>query len=76
VIVQLVTHLICSHVVGIQLQNICFVDDLCKRLQIIVYKIDGSKEKLFCQNLCLFSKMFLDGKTLIWEVCTCQVMWF
>jgi histone acetyltransferase HTATIP len=36
--------------------------------QVAVYKIDGEKEKLFCQNLCLFSKMFLDGKTLIWEV--------
>lgn len=37
-------------------------------VQVIVYKIDGSKDKLFCQNLCLFSKMFLDGKTLVWEV--------
>eukprot|EP00892_Ulva_mutabilis_P009610 jgi/Ulvmu1/7020/UM033_0079.1 len=36
--------------------------------QVVVYKIDGLKYKLFCQNLCLFSRMFLDGKTLIWEV--------
>lgn len=38
------------------------------QLQVSVYKIDGLKHKLFCQNLCLFSRMFLDGKTLIWEV--------
>ena len=31
------------------------------------YEVDGRTEKLFCQFLCLFSKMFLDGKTLFYN---------
>lgn len=33
-----------------------------------VYEINGEEEKLFCQNLCLFSKLFLDHKTLYYNV--------
>ncbi|MES1902312.1 MAG: Histone acetyltransferase kat6b, partial [Paramarteilia canceri] len=29
-----------------------------------VYEIDGKKERLYCQNLCLMSRSFLDYKTL------------
>ncbi|CAL6096973.1 Histone_acetyltransferase [Hexamita inflata] len=32
-----------------------------------VYEVDGRTEKLFCQFLCLFSKLFLDGKTLYYN---------
>lgn len=31
-------------------------------------QIDGTAEKVFCQNLCLFSKLFLDHKTLYYDV--------
>lgn len=31
-------------------------------------QIDGTVEKVFCQNLCLFSKLFLDHKTLYYDV--------
>lgn len=34
---------------------------------IAVYEVDGRCEKLFCQFLCLFSKLFLDGKTLFYN---------
>ena len=36
--------------------------------QIVVWEVDGDKARLYCQNLCLMSKLFLDGKTLLWEV--------
>lgn len=29
-----------------------------------VWEVDGKREKLYCQNLCLLSKLFLDHKTL------------
>ena len=35
---------------------------------IAVYEIDGKKSKLYCQNLCLLSKLFLDHKTLYYDV--------
>ncbi|KAG0047167.1 K(lysine) acetyltransferase [Gryganskiella cystojenkinii] len=33
-----------------------------------IYKVDGSKEKLYCQNLSLLAKLFLDNKTLYFDV--------
>ena len=30
--------------------------------------MDGKKNKLYCQNLCLLSKLFLDHKTLFFDV--------
>ncbi len=33
-----------------------------------VYEVDGSNAKLFCQNLCLLAKLFLDHKTLYYDV--------
>ena len=38
-----------------------------------MYEVDGAKSRLYCQNLCLLSKIFLDGKTLVWEVCVLHV---
>ncbi|KAJ1362321.1 K(lysine) acetyltransferase [Parelaphostrongylus tenuis] len=35
---------------------------------IIVYEVDGSKERLFCQCLCLFAKLFMDHKTIYFDV--------
>ncbi|KAJ1653667.1 Histone acetyltransferase [Dispira simplex] len=32
------------------------------------YEIDGRKQKLYCRNLCLISKCFLDHKTLYYDV--------
>ena len=33
-----------------------------------MYEVDGNEQKLFCQNLCLFAKLFLDHKTLYFDV--------
>ena len=32
-----------------------------------VYEIDGRKDVLYCQNLCLFSKLFIEHKTLYYD---------
>ncbi|CAH8504574.1 unnamed protein product [Heterobilharzia americana] len=33
-----------------------------------VFEIDGNLQKLYCQNLCLLAKLFLDHKTLYYDV--------
>jgi len=33
-----------------------------------VYEVDGCTDKIYCQNLCLLSKLFLDHKTLYFDV--------
>ncbi|RUS34865.1 myst histone acetyltransferase [Jimgerdemannia flammicorona] len=33
-----------------------------------IYEIDGKQHKLYCQNLCLLAKLFLDHKTLYYDV--------
>ncbi|KAG1469164.1 hypothetical protein G6F56_003418 [Rhizopus delemar] len=33
-----------------------------------VYEIDGQEHKFYCQNLCLLAKLFLDNKTLYFDV--------
>ncbi|KIH55101.1 MOZ/SAS family protein, partial [Ancylostoma duodenale] len=36
--------------------------------KIAVYEVDGEKEKLYCQCLCLFAKLFMDHKTIYFGV--------
>jgi histone acetyltransferase MYST1 len=33
-----------------------------------MFEIDGREQKLYCQNLCLLAKLFLDHKTLYYDV--------
>ena len=33
-----------------------------------MWEVDGSEHKIYCQNLCLLSKLFLDHKTLYYDV--------
>ncbi|KAF1835032.1 hypothetical protein BDW02DRAFT_568451 [Decorospora gaudefroyi] len=35
-----------------------------------LYEIDGEKHKLYAQNLCLFAKLFLDTKSVFYDVTT------
>eukprot|EP00793_Prasinoderma_coloniale_P002452 PRCOL_00001934-RA len=35
---------------------------------ICFFEVDGRKEKIFCQNLCYLAKLFLDHKTLYYDV--------
>ncbi|KAI9245770.1 acyl-CoA N-acyltransferase [Sporodiniella umbellata] len=33
-----------------------------------IYEVDGQEHKFYCQNLCLLAKLFLDNKTLYFDV--------
>lgn len=33
-----------------------------------MFEVDGSKQKVWCQNLCYLAKLFLDHKTLYYDV--------
>ena len=33
-----------------------------------VFEVDGNVNKIYCQNLCLLVKLFLDHKTLYYDV--------
>ncbi|KAI8348858.1 acyl-CoA N-acyltransferase, partial [Blakeslea trispora] len=33
-----------------------------------IFEVDGRKNKIYCQNVCLLAKMFLDHKTLYYDV--------
>ncbi|TKY85391.1 hypothetical protein EX895_005553 [Sporisorium graminicola] len=43
-------------------------DEIYRDGNICVYEVDGRKNKIYCQNLCLIAKMFLDHKTLYYDV--------
>eukprot|EP00002_Diphylleia_rotans_P010922 TRINITY_DN2160_c0_g1_i3.p1 TRINITY_DN2160_c0_g1~~TRINITY_DN2160_c0_g1_i3.p1 ORF type:complete len:383 (+),score=64.90 TRINITY_DN2160_c0_g1_i3:107-1255(+) len=43
-------------------------DEIYRDGVISAYEVFGSKQKLYCQNLCLLSKLFLDHKTLYYDV--------
>jgi len=36
--------------------------------QLSFWEIDGAREQVYCQNLCLLSKLFLEGKTCFFDV--------
>ena len=36
--------------------------------ELSVYEVDGNTNKIYCQNLCLLVKLFLDHKTLYYDV--------
>lgn len=40
----------------------------------IIWEVDGMKEKLYCQNLSLFGKLFIDIKTLFFDCDNCTLM--
>lgn len=37
-------------------------------VQLSVFEVDGLVSKIYCQNLCLLAKLFLDHKTLYYDV--------
>ncbi|KAF8339644.1 uncharacterized protein EI90DRAFT_3037344 [Cantharellus anzutake] len=43
-------------------------DEIYRDGNISVFEVDGRKNKIYCQNLCLLSKMFLDHKSLFYDV--------
>ncbi|KAF8312486.1 hypothetical protein DL93DRAFT_2082064 [Clavulina sp. PMI_390] len=43
-------------------------DEIYRDDNISVFEVDGRRNKIYCQNLCLLSKMFLDHKSLFYDV--------
>ncbi|KAI9140439.1 acyl-CoA N-acyltransferase [Paraphysoderma sedebokerense] len=43
-------------------------DEIYRDGSISIFEVDGRKNKIYCQNLCLLAKMFLDHKTLYYDV--------
>uniref|UniRef100_A0A8C9WBK7 Histone acetyltransferase n=1 Tax=Scleropages formosus TaxID=113540 RepID=A0A8C9WBK7_SCLFO len=42
--------------------------EIYRKNNISVYEVDGRDHKIYCQNLCLLAKLFLDHKTLYFDV--------
>nr|XP_002739824.1 PREDICTED: histone acetyltransferase KAT8-like [Saccoglossus kowalevskii] len=42
--------------------------EIYRKNSISVYEVDGKEHKIYCQNLCLLAKLFLDHKTLYFDV--------
>ncbi|CAD6503773.1 BgTH12-05518 [Blumeria graminis f. sp. triticale] len=43
-------------------------DEIYRDGQVAVFEVDGRKNPLYCQNLCLLAKLFLGSKTLYYDV--------
>jgi histone acetyltransferase MYST1 len=42
-------------------------DEIYREAPLSVFEVDGKRNKVYCQNLCLLSKLFLDHKTLYYD---------
>ncbi|EDO39884.1 predicted protein [Nematostella vectensis] len=42
--------------------------EIYRKGSVSVYEVDGKEQKLYCQNICLLAKLFLDHKTLYFDV--------
>jgi len=43
-------------------------DEIYRNGSLSFFEVDGRKQKIYCQNLCLLAKLFLDHKTLYFDV--------
>jgi len=43
-------------------------NEIYRRRELSVFEVDGNRSKIYCQNLCLLAKLFLDHKTLYYDV--------
>uniref|UniRef100_A0A8C9S1Q0 histone acetyltransferase n=1 Tax=Scleropages formosus TaxID=113540 RepID=A0A8C9S1Q0_SCLFO len=43
-------------------------NEIYRKNDLSVFEVDGNISKIFCQNLCLLAKLFLDHKTLYYDV--------
>lgn len=43
-------------------------DEIYRNKNISMFEVDGKRNKVYCQNLCLLAKLFLDHKTLYFDV--------
>lgn len=43
-------------------------NEIYRQGNLSMFEVDGKKNKIYCQNLCLLAKLFLDHKTLYYDV--------
>ena len=43
-------------------------DEIYRNDNISLFEVDGHHNKIYCQNLCYLAKLFLDHKTLYYDV--------
>ena len=43
-------------------------DEIYREKNLSVFEVDGKEHRVYCQNLCLLAKLFLDHKTLYYDV--------
>ncbi len=43
-------------------------NEIYRAADLSVFEVDGHANKIYCQNLCLLAKLFLDHKTLYYDV--------
>lgn len=43
-------------------------DEIYREVSVSVFEVDGRKNPVYCQNLCLLAKLFLGSKTLYYDV--------
>lgn len=43
-------------------------NEIYRKDNLSIYEVDGMASKIYCQNLCLLAKLFLDHKTLYYDV--------
>merc|ERR1719356_73037 len=42
--------------------------EIYRHENVSVFEVDGKQARVYCQNLCLLAKLFLDHKTLYYDV--------
>lgn len=42
-------------------------DEVYRDGNLLMYEVDGNKEVLYCQNLCLLAKLFIEHKTIYYD---------
>lgn len=43
-------------------------NEIYRNGKVSVFEVDGHKDKIYCQNICFLAKLFLDHKTLYYDV--------
>jgi histone acetyltransferase MYST1 len=57
-----------THVSVFYILHWCVSHAVVSLYALVVFEVDGSEERIYCQNLCYIAKLFLDHKTLYFDV--------
>lgn len=60
--------MICYDVLSVKLSKCLYCKSKYFPHKKLTFQVDGNVSKIYCQNLCLLAKLFLDHKTLYYDV--------